>query len=134
MERFQEGFKYLIRKTFSYFDVGENRAENFYHAFILGLLVNLDDKYRIKSNTESGDGRANIMIIPEDRTKMGVIIEFKVARSKEEKIMAKIAREALDQIERMGYQDELKFNGIKEILQLAIVFKDVYIDYLKTQV
>jgi hypothetical protein len=53
IEKFKEGFQYLVSKTFSYFDVGENSAENFYHAFILGLLVNIEGKYKVKSNRES---------------------------------------------------------------------------------
>jgi len=121
IDDFAEKFSYLVRKTFSYFDVGYNAAENFYHAFILGLLVNLQKKYRIKSNSESGDGRPDVLIIPEDKSKRGVVIEFKVAKSSEEEVMTKTAEEALAQIEKTNYEDELLFSGIDEVLKVAVV-------------
>jgi hypothetical protein len=121
IDSFEEKFSYLVRKTFSYFDVGYNAAENFYHAFILGLLVNLQKKYRIKSNSESGDGRPDVLIIPEDKSKRGVVIEFKVAKSNEEEVMTKTAEEALAQIEKTNYEDELIFSGIDDVLKVAVV-------------
>ncbi|SDC07935.1 MULTISPECIES: AAA family ATPase [unclassified Candidatus Frackibacter] len=121
IDDFAEKFSYLVRRTFSYFDVGYNAAENFYHAFILGLLVNLQKKYRIKSNAESGDGRPDVLIIPEDKSKRGVVIEFKVAKSSEEEVMTKTAEEALAQIEKTNYEDELLFSGIDEVLKVAVV-------------
>jgi len=131
IEGFKEGFQYLVEKTFSYFDVGENSAENFYHAFILGLLVNLEGKYRIRSNRESGAGRPDVMIIPDDKTKKGVVMEFKTAKSREEEALAAKADEALNQIQRMNYVAELADLGIKETVELAVVFyrKKVWIKY-----
>lgn len=132
-EEFKKGFDYLVRKTFSYFDVGENAAENFYHAFILGLLVNLDPKYRVKSNTESGKGRPDVLIIPTDITKKGVVIEFKVAESESDEALQEKAREALEQIGRMQYAEELINEEIKEALELAVVFfrKKVHVEYCR---
>jgi hypothetical protein len=97
IEKFKAGFQYLVNKTFSYFDVGENSAENFYHAFILGLLVNIEGKYKVKSNRESGDGRPDVMIIPEDGTKKGVVMKFKTVRSGDEQALEAKADEALEQ-------------------------------------
>ena len=48
-------------------DVGENTAENFYHAFVLGMLVGLKDSYYVKSNRESGYGRYDIMLEPREK-------------------------------------------------------------------
>ncbi|MCR4430909.1 MAG: ATP-binding protein [Tepidanaerobacteraceae bacterium] len=122
IEKFKEGFQYLVEKTFSYFDVGENSAENFYHAFILGLLVNIEAKYKIKSNRESGEGRPDVMIIPKDGTKKGVIMEFKTVRSGDEQALEAKADEALEQIKKMNYTAELAASGIKEALEVAVVF------------
>lgn len=122
MEEFTAGFTELVRKTFSYFDVGVNAAENFYHAFILGLLVNLDGKYQIKSNRESGKGRPDVLIIPVDPSKKGVIIEFKTTDNGDDTWLQKTARETLALIEAKEYADELKYGGIKEAVELAIVF------------
>ncbi|HHW01454.1 MAG TPA: AAA family ATPase [Thermoanaerobacterales bacterium] len=131
MEKFKEGFQYLVSKTFSYFDVGENSAENFYHAFILGLLVNIEGKYKIKSNRESGYGRPDVMIIPEDHTKKGVVMEFKTVRSGDERALETKADESLEQIKKMNYTAELAGSGIKEALEVAVVFhgKKVWIKY-----
>ncbi|MDI3480666.1 MAG: hypothetical protein PWQ97_321 [Tepidanaerobacteraceae bacterium] len=131
IEKFKEGFQYLVEKTFSYFDVGENSAENFYHAFILGLLVNIEGKYKMKSNRESGDGRPDVMIIPEDGTKKGVVMEFKIVRSGDEQALEAKADEALEQIKKMNYTAELAASGIKEAVELAVVFhgKKVWIKY-----
>jgi hypothetical protein len=131
VEEFRKGFEYLVQKTFSYFDVGENAAENFYHAFILGLLVNLDGRYRVKSNTESGKGRPDVIIIPADKNKKGVIMEFKTSDREEDAALQEKAREALEQIEKMNYAAELVHAEIKEALELAIVFyrKKTYLEF-----
>jgi hypothetical protein len=131
MKKFEEDFQYIVRKTFSYFDTGKNVAENFYHAFTLGLLVNLDGKYRIVSNKESGDGRPDVIIIPKDNTKKGVIIEFKVSESPDENAMKEAVKTALDQIEKKKYSEELINSDIKEIIKIGIAFcgKIVMLDY-----
>ena len=67
--------------TFSYFDTGNRPSgaepERFYHGFVLGLMVDLRDRYVIISNRESGFGRYDVMIEPKDKEKDAVIIEFK---------------------------------------------------------
>ncbi|NJO02327.1 MAG: hypothetical protein HC880_12120 [Bacteroidia bacterium] len=55
-------------QVFSYHDVPGYEPESFYHAFVLGLLVNLEERYEIKSNRESGTGRYDIMLIPKKTT------------------------------------------------------------------
>ena len=70
---------------FSYMDVGENTAENFYHAFVLGMLVGLKDSYYVKSNRESGYGRYDIMLEPREKNGNSFIMEFKVLENEEEK-------------------------------------------------
>ena len=134
MKKFEEDFKYIIRKTFSYFDVGKNVAENFYHAFTLGLLVNLDGKYRVISNKESGGGSPDVIIIPNDNTKKGVIIEFKVSENNDEESMSQAVEKALKQIDDKKYSDEFLHLGIKKIIKIGIAFcgKIVKLDYKET--
>jgi hypothetical protein len=131
IDSFAERFKDMVERCFSYFDVGYNAAENFYHAFILGILVNLEGKYKVVSNRESGKGRPDIMIIPKDASKKGVIIEFKTSRSDEDKVLEEKTQQALEQIAAMDYAGELASYGIKEAIELAIVFcgKKVLIRY-----
>lgn len=69
-------------ETISYFDSGsapsEREPERFYHGFVLGLLVDLREKYIVTSNRESGYGRYDIMLEPRNREDAAIIIEFKV--------------------------------------------------------
>lgn len=69
-------------EIFSSFDTGnkpsERAPERFYHGFVLGLMVELVDKYVITSNRESGFGRYDIMPEPRNTENDGIIIEFKV--------------------------------------------------------
>ena len=67
LEDFEEKFQILVRQMFSFMDVGENTAENFYHAFVLGMLVGLKYSYYVNSNRESGLGRYDIMLEPKDK-------------------------------------------------------------------
>jgi len=135
IKEFEDDFKYLVNKTFSSFDVGRNSSENFYHAFVLGLLVNLDGKYRILSNRESGTGRPDIMIIPVDKAKKGVIIEFKAAGKDIDKDRIKPLKNAVEmalkQIEEKRYEDELRNSGIREVIKIGIAFcgKEVSLAY-----
>ncbi len=53
-------------------------------AYILGLLAIIGDDYIIKSNKESGEGRYDIMLVPHDKTKNGVVIEIKQVKKEQE--------------------------------------------------
>ena len=67
----------FILNSVSFFDFPNREPEKSYHLFVLGLLVFLADTYQVKSNRESGYGRYDIMLIPHDKNKLGIIIEFK---------------------------------------------------------
>lgn len=103
--------------TFSSFDAGnkpseETEQERFYHGFVLGMIVNLSDKYQVISNRESGYGRYDVMIEPLDRNGKAFIFEFKVldADDDEEKLEDTVAN-ALAQIEEKQYEATLVADG-----------------------
>ncbi|KAJ3002693.1 UNVERIFIED_CONTAM: hypothetical protein HDU68_006085, partial [Siphonaria sp. JEL0065] len=98
-----------IMESFSYFDVGGSnsgkKAEAFYHAFCLGLLITARDfKYEVKSNHEGGTDRYNIKIMPttQTTTSFGVIIEFKVAGKADD--LQDMAFAGLNQIREKEYR------------------------------
>ena len=106
--------------TFSYFDSGirpsvESQPERFYHGFVLGLTVELADRYIITSNRESGFGRYDVMMEPKNDTDNAVIMEFKVRDLKEEASLENTAEMALKQIEKQQYEATLQNRGIPEV-------------------
>lgn len=103
--------------TFSYFDSGrkpseEAQPERFYHGFVLGLVVELAERYNITSNRESGFGRYDVMLEPKRKDDFAVIMEFKVRETEEEASLEETANEALEQIERQKYVASLEARGI----------------------
>jgi len=116
-------FKDFVINNLSYFDVSGKEPERVYHAFVLGILVSLSDTYKVKSNKESGYGRYDVMIIPKDISKIGIIIEFKKIDDFLDDTIEEATTDALKQIEDKKYETELLENGIKNIIKLAIVFK-----------
>lgn len=104
--------------TFSYFDTGkhpseETEPERFYHGFVLGLMVDLADRYSILSNRESGLGRYDVMLEPLNDTDDAIILEFKVHDKVEEDTLSDTLSEALSQLERKKYAAALEAKGIK---------------------
>lgn len=102
--------------TFSYFDTGKNPSteepERFYHGFVLGLIVELADRYNLTSNRESGFGRYDVMLEPKGPGDDGIILEFKVQDTDSEKELADTVDAALAQIERQKYETLLVEKGI----------------------
>ncbi len=123
LKEFEKKFEILVRQMFSYMDVGENTAENFYHAFVLGMLVGLKDSYYVNSNRESGTGRYDIMLEPKDKNANSFIMEFKVLEDKEEKTIEETVENAKKQIEERKYETNLKERGFTNITKMVFAFK-----------
>ena len=103
--------------TFSSFDTGKkpsekSQPERFYHGFVLGLLVELRDRYQIRSNRESGYGRYDVMLTPVTEVDDAIVIEFKVHEPDEEETLQDTVRVALDQITEKNYDADLLSQGI----------------------
>ena len=108
---------------FSFMDVGINTAENFYHAFVLGMLVGLKDSYYVNSNRESGLGRYDIMLEPKDKNGNSFIMEFKVHKPEKEKDIEETIANAKKQIEEKQYEESLKERGFTNITKMVFAFK-----------
>ncbi len=111
--------EYMNRVTasvFSSFDTGKQPShtepERFYHGFVLGLMVDLQKRYVITSNRESGFGRYDIMLQPKGEADDAVIIEFKVFNKKKEETLSDTLHAALAQIEEKQYEKVLIDQGI----------------------
>lgn len=102
--------------TFSYFDTGKNPSgeepERFYHGFVLGLIVELADRYILTSNRESGFGRYNVMLEPRSKGDDAIILEFKVQDTIDEENLSDTVEAAVRQIEEKNYEASLIEKGI----------------------
>lgn len=96
--------------------------ESFYHGMMLGLCAILGNRYKIRSNRESGLGRFDIQLMPLTKGMPGFIFEFK--HTKDEHIdLSALADSALQQIEAKKYDTELRDNGVTSIIRIGIAFR-----------
>ena len=102
--------------VFSSFDTGKRPSgaepERFYHGFVLGLMVDLRNRYVITSNRESGFGRYDVMLEPKDKADDAFILEFKVFNRRREQTLEDTVAAALAQIEEKNYAAALMEKGI----------------------
>lgn len=102
----------ILRKTISYFDY----SENFYHAFLAGILSGAGQV--VKTNPETGMGRSDIILEDSDNSR---VVIFELKRTKEEKQLEAFCEQALTQIKNMGYADEFA-DDYNEIICYGISF------------
>ena len=110
----------IMLNSVSCFDFNSNSKESHYHVFILGMLLGLRRRYYIHSNREGGRGRYDLVVEPMDKRKNGLVIEFKVAKEKEE--LEKASEEALARIEEKRYYEGLRDRGVEKIILVGISF------------
>ncbi|EDN69806.1 protein containing DUF1703 [Beggiatoa sp. PS] len=132
-ETFGELLKEMVLVILSYHDTAGNEPEKVYHAFVLGLLTHLMDRYVIRSNRESGYGRYDVLMIPHQKAEPGFIFEFKKVNRPKEKNEVEAMKSALDQIKDKQYATELRDLGIENIWGIGVVVekKQVWVQSLK---
>ena len=121
----------IALQSFSSFDTAKSVSskdapERFYHGFVLGLMVELEGRYRITSNRESGFGRYDIMLTPTDRERdCAYIIEFKVYKPMKEKDLMETVENAHKQIVEKRYEAQLAADGFapERIRKYGFAFK-----------
>jgi len=125
--RAQKYLNDILLQVVSVHDIARE-PEAFYHGLMLGLTASIYNEYEIKSNRESGFGFYDIMIIPKDIKKLGIVIELKVS---DEGQLEKTAQAALKQITDKQYTSELSSRGVKSTLLIGIAFsgKRLHIEF-----
>ena len=105
----------LLITSVSYMD----NAEDFYHGFLLGILMNLEG-YKVTSNRESGDGRYDLCIVSRNGLETPVILEFKIAKNR--RMLESAAEAALRQITDQRYDAPLEEDGYEKCIHIGIGF------------
>ena len=119
-ENFEADLKIILENIVSSHDVAN---EKFYHGLVLGFLSTLKN-YEIKSNRESGRGRYDIAVIPNDSQALGLLFELKnIKKTASNATLIKQTKKALQQIDDKNYVAEFKQRGIRKVLKIALVFK-----------
>ena len=104
VEVFGAFFERFVLNNVSYFDVYGTEPEKVYHAFVLGMIVCLNNEYELKSNKQSGYSRYDAMLIPRDSSRLGIIMEFKKIDDFINKNIEVGIQEALKQISDNKYE------------------------------
>lgn len=130
LDAMNEFMNKMALQSFSSFDTAKNASieddpERFYHGFVLGLMVDLTDKYHVISNRESGFGRYDVILKPLDKKQDAIVMEFKVHKPKRENSLEETVQAALQQIEEKQYDMELVAEGFskKQIRHYGFAFR-----------
>lgn len=115
----RESLNKLLKISVSYYDTAK---ENFYHGLMLGLLAMTDDRYRLSSNDESGDGRYDICLIPKKKKFPGIIIELKAEKKCSKEGLRQLAEKAVQQIREKQYDQQLRQQNVERILRYGVAF------------
>ena len=120
VEDIQKELTMFLGETISILDTKarNEEKENFYHGILIGILKSYSD-WAVKSNRESGDGFADILVKPKNPD-VGIIMELKYAHSINE--LDKACKRALEQIRDRRYDEELREDGRNDILAYGIAF------------
>ncbi len=120
VDEFKKQLSSYIMQSGSFFDFDKTTPEKIFHIFILGLVVGLKKEYIIQSNRESGLGRLDIIFIPKNNKRQGMLIEFKTSATIE--LLLEKAQEALDQIKDRKYIEIFKQHNISSVLAIGLAF------------
>ncbi|SFC28145.1 AAA family ATPase [Butyrivibrio sp. YAB3001] len=122
--KLQKAISEYMMKSMSFYDAG---AEGFYHGLFLGLIVLMDNQYKIRSNRESGDGRYDVSMFPKKKELPGIIIEVKWDNDLDDKALDKLAEKALEQIDDKNYETEMRDDGITDIIKFGMAFSGKHV-------
>lgn len=116
----QEQLQCILLTAMSFQDPAGAEPEKLYHGFILGLLVHLEKQYEVRSNRESGLGRADVLMRPKTPGRPGVVIEFKVQESR--KTVDEVLLSAAKQVRDKHYATDLLAGGANPVYEYVMLF------------
>jgi hypothetical protein len=121
-ERVERDLERLLMQHVSHHDLPQPAGELPYHMFVLGLLVRLAPEYDVRSNRETGFGRADVLIAPRQLGRPGVVIELKTLDPRRDASPEAALDAAMRQIDERAYAAELAAAGAAPIHVYAAVF------------
>ena len=133
IKKFKMGLNIVLLENTGIFDVNGIYKEQFYHGFMLGMILILKNEYEITSNGFAGKGRYDLLLKPKNvlEGKEGIIFELKIVNANSDekfsgdKLKEKLEKEcevALNQIDEKEYVSVLKNAGVERILKIGIAF------------
>ena len=133
IKKFKLGLNKVLLENTGIFDVNGIYKEQFYHGFMLGMILILKNEYEITSNGFAGKGRYDLLMKPKNvlEGKEGIIFELKIVNANldekfsGDKLKEKLEKEcevALNQIDEKEYVSVLKNAGVERILKIGIAF------------
>ncbi|MBF0240585.1 MAG: AAA family ATPase, partial [SAR324 cluster bacterium] len=130
IKTFGKWLRDMVLETLSFHDTAGQEPERVYHAFVLGLLVNLGQSHRVRSNRESGYGRYDVLLWPKDPAQRGFVLEFKKIDPEDDRNSQNAMTSALKQIQEKDYAAELRAEGVQNILGVGVVVngKQVWVE------
>ena len=121
-EALEERLEQLLLTAMSFHDPAGRDPEKLYQGFILGLLVQLEGRYEVRSNCESGLGRADVLVRPKQAGQPGVVLELKVPRHRRGETPEQALVAAARQVRDRRYAEELRAAGAAPVHELVAVF------------
>lgn len=128
-EKLQQELQKFLLNTVSSHDVAQ---ESFYHGLLLGMSAVFNNYYYVTSNREEGYGRYDIQLCPIHSTMRGTlpgfVLELKAAAREIPRedsvgeVLEKLAKEALEQIDRKAYCVGLREHGCRKVIKIGIAF------------
>ena len=119
---FERLLSQFVLTSLSYHTLSTDHIEKVYQSFMLGLLVSLADQYELTSEKESGFGRYDLALVPHNKNKKAIIMEFKTIDDFYDETKDQALESALKQIEDRQYETAIKQRGYSDILKMAVVF------------
>lgn len=118
-DELQKRLETLLVQSASYYDTA---GELFYHGLMLGLTAMMDNRYHVRSNRESGEGRYALALEPKDEALPGILIELKAEEGASTGELKALAQDALKQIDERKYDAEMRARGVAKILKYGVAF------------